>query len=154
MIVCGTGHRPNKLGGYSNFIFNKLVTIAEEWILENTPDRVISGVALGWDQALAQAALNNNIPLTSAIPFKGQEKNWPEESQKKYKEIITKSDKVHIVCSGSYENWKMQKRNEWMADNSDLVLAMWDGSNGGTGKCIKYAEKKNKLIVNLFGELI
>jgi len=44
----------------------------------------------------------------------------------------------------------MQTRNIWMVDNCDLVLALWDGSDGGTGNCIKYANKIGKPIVNLW----
>jgi uncharacterized phage-like protein YoqJ len=41
----------------------------------------------------------------------------------------------------------MQKRNEYMVDNSDIVIAVWDGSKGGTYNCVKYAEKLGKKII-------
>ena len=42
----------------------------------------------------------------------------------------------------------MQIRNRWMVDNSDLVLAVFDGKKeGGTWNCVKYAKSKNKEIV-------
>ncbi|PAD70641.1 hypothetical protein CHH83_02225 [Bacillus sp. 7586-K] len=43
----------------------------------------------------------------------------------------------------------MQKRNEWMVDNSDYVIAVWDGTKGGTGNCVKYAQKQNKYITTI-----
>jgi len=43
----------------------------------------------------------------------------------------------------------MQKRNEWMVDHSDYVIAVWDGSKGGTGNCVKYAIKQEKEILQL-----
>lgn len=55
MILAVTGHRPNKLGGYSKQAYRKLVKIAEVNLKKLNPDKVISGMALGWDQALAQA---------------------------------------------------------------------------------------------------
>ena len=63
MIVAGTGHRPNKLGGYNNESFLKLVNIAEDALKQMEVTEVISGMALGWDMALAQAAINLNIPF-------------------------------------------------------------------------------------------
>ena len=44
----------------------------------------------------------------------------------------------------------MQKRNEYMVDNSDYVIAVWNGKPSGTGNTVKYAKKKNKvaLLVN------
>ncbi len=41
----------------------------------------------------------------------------------------------------------MQKRNEYMVDKSNLVLAIWNGDkSGGTWNTIKYAMKKGKNI--------
>jgi uncharacterized phage-like protein YoqJ len=44
----------------------------------------------------------------------------------------------------------MQKRNEYMIDKSDYVIAVWDGSPSGTGNTVRYAKQKNKkiLIIN------
>jgi hypothetical protein len=67
LIVAGTGHRPDKLGGYSDDAFNLLVKIAKHWLEMNKPTRVISGMALGWDQALATAAVEVDIPFVAAV---------------------------------------------------------------------------------------
>ena len=151
IIVSGTGHRPNKLGGYSTHSFTKLVNIAKEWLIENKTEYVISGMALGWDMALAQASIECDIPLLCAIPFKGQELKWSDEQQLQYKKILRCAFKIVVVCDGEYHPKKMQIRNEWMVDNSNTILAMWDGSAGGTYNCINYANKKrNKNIINLY----
>ena len=41
----------------------------------------------------------------------------------------------------------MQKRNEYMVNESDKVIAVCDGSKSGTYNCIKYAENQNKEII-------
>jgi len=41
----------------------------------------------------------------------------------------------------------MQKRNEYMVDNADIVIAVWDGTKGGTCNCVRYAKKLGKDIV-------
>lgn len=150
MIVAGTGHRPNKLGGYNNESFLKLVSIAEEWLHEAKPTKVISGMAQGWDQALAQAAINCSIPFIAAVPFEGQESRWTEKGQKYFNKLLQKAESIKYVSEKGYSPYKMQLRNEWMVDNCDLVLAMWDGTDGGTGNCIKYTQKTNKKMVNLY----
>jgi len=43
----------------------------------------------------------------------------------------------------------MNDRNEWMVDNSDYVIAVHDGSKGGTYNCIQYAKKNSKEITTL-----
>lgn len=151
MIVCGTGHRPTKLGGYGNDVADKLYDVAYDWLSDRVNDieLVISGGALGWDQALAHAALSAEIPLVMALPFKGFESKWPKSSQDFLHELM-QSAKIEYVCEEGYAPWKMQKRNEWMVDHADTVLALWDGSSGGTGNCIAYANKVGKPIVNLW----
>ena len=150
MIVCATGHRPNKLGGYGLDVKTKLEQLAFTWLEEHKPDKAISGMALGWDQAFARAAIELNIPLVAAIPFTGQEQAWPDSSQKEWKRLVDAAYEVVIVSEGGYAAWKMQKRNEWMVDQSDMVLALWDGSSGGTCNCIKYANKVSRPISNLW----
>lgn len=115
-------------------------------------------MALGVDTWAAEAVIdarrtfpNEEIKLICAIPFDGQESRWPEMSKDRYTWILDQADEIHIVCSGGYHPYKMQKRNEWMVDNSKAVLGVWDGSNGGTGNCVKYAKKKKNthvMIIN------
>lgn len=152
MIVAGTGHRPDKLGGYSDEAHEKLVAIAAKWLTENQPTKVISGMALGWDIALADAAVRTGIPLHAAIPFEGQESRWPQASRDRFNHLRSRATEETIVSDGAYAPWKMQVRNVWMVDNCDTVLAMWDGSSGGTGNCVAYANKVSKPLVNLYGE--
>ena len=153
MIVSGTGHRPTKLGGYNNKSFLILVGIAENWIKENKPTKVISGMAQGWDQALAQAAINCGIPFIAAVPFKGQEGVWNLKGQNYFNKLLNQAESVTYVCGEGYAPHKMQIRNKWMVDNSDMVLAMWDGTNGGTFNCVNYAQSQDKDIVNLYQQL-
>ena len=152
MIVAGTGHRPDKLGGYSDDAFNKLERIAYNWLHTNRPERVISGGALGWDQALAQAALYDGIPLTLALPFPKFWIKWPKKSQDYLELLVSQADKVVYVCEEGYAAWKMQARNKWMVDNCQSVLALWNGTDGGTANCVRYAEQTGRPIINLWKE--
>jgi uncharacterized phage-like protein YoqJ len=47
-------------------------------------------------------------------------------------------------------NRAMQRRNEWMVDRADKLVALWDGSWGGTFNCIEYARKKGVPFDNLW----
>lgn len=145
-VVAGTGHR--RFGA-------DVSEIVQDWI-ENMlgtlqPRRVISGVALGFDTWLAEEALRQDIPLVCAVPFKGQPDRWPEPDRTRYRKLLRRADKVHIVCPGLYAPWKFQKRNEWMVNNCELLLAAWTGRLGGTANCVKYAEKVGRRIELLPG---
>ena len=149
LIIAGTGHRPNKLGGYSEDIYTELIKLASMCIEKYKPSQIISGMALGWDQALSEAAIQYNIPLTAAIPFINQESKWPKLSQEKYKNILSRSTKI-ITSEGGYSACKMQLRNQWMVENCDAILALWDGSSSGTANCIEYANKLNRKVINIW----
>lgn len=155
MTVAGTGHRPNKLGGYSPEAFINLMNILDKWIKENKPTKVISGLAMGFDLALAKVTIDNNIPLICAIPCKDQQKLWSKDIQYLYNSIVLEclTNEIHQVVYISdkpYTPKCMQKRNEWMVDNSDVILTIWDGTMGGTFNCLKYAKNKQKTIINLY----
>ncbi len=148
MVISGTGHRPDKLGGYGDAVADALRSLATERLADLKPHKVISGLALGWDTALAEAAADLNIPLIGAVPFVGQESMWPATSRARYKTVLARCVDVKICSPGGYAPYKMQARNQWMVDNSDLVLALWNGSLGGTANCVRYAEVSRKPIIN------
>lgn len=41
------------------------------------------------------------------------------------------------------------KRNEWMAENSDLIIVYVKHEYGGAYNALKYAKKKGKIIINI-----
>jgi uncharacterized phage-like protein YoqJ len=149
--ACFTGHRPNKLGGYNE---NNPTMIDVKRRLDNAITQAIkagytefiSGMALGIDMVAAEIVLSKkkeyeDIRLIAAVPFEGQEGKWPEQSQERWRKVISQADEVVLVCEPGYAAWKMQKRNAWMVDHSQAVIAVWDGTKGGTGNCVEYAKK-------------
>lgn len=150
MIICGTGHRPNKVGGYSDPAREILNSVAMQWLSKNKVDKVISGGALGWDQALALAAWDLGIPLTMALPFLDFDSRWPKQSRDFLAYLNKNAHEVVYVSEPGYNPYKMQVRNVWMVDHCDAVLALWNGSSGGTANCVSYAEKAGKPIINLW----
>lgn len=147
-IVAGTGHRPDKLGGHTADAMRRLDAFAEGLIDAARPRKVISGMALGWDQALVKAAGSCGIPYIAAVPFKGQESRWPFFSRKLYEILLSGAAEVIYVCEPGYAPWKMQRRNEWMVNNCEVLLELWDGSDGGTANCVRYADRKGVTAIN------
>lgn len=151
LTLAGTGHRPDKLGGYGETVYNRLVALCEASLHHFKPHKVISGMALGFDLALAQASLNLKIPLCAYLPCLNQDAKWQPKQQQLYKEILSQAESV-VMCGpgGEYAAFKMQLRNERMVDDCELLLALWDGSTGGTGNCIAYAKKIQRQICNIW----
>lgn len=155
MIVAGTGHRPDRLTAfgepYTTDQHNALKWYIGAWLVENEATQVISGMALGFDQALAAAAMNNHIPFVAAVPFKGQEDRWNLQAKDYYSRLLDAAEEVVYVSPPGYAAWKMHARNKWMVDRCDLVLALYDGSSrGGTYDCVRYANNKGKQVINIW----
>lgn len=138
--LCFTGHRPDKLGGYGP-------SPIQTWVRERIwdalvfykPVEVISGMALGVDQWATEEALDLGIPVTAAIPFVGQESQWPEASRAHYERLLNKCTGRVIVSPGGYTRDKLLERNRWMVNHSLHTLAVFDGSEGGTAHTVRYA---------------
>ena len=154
---CFTGHRPKNLPwGYKEkgikfFVFkNKLKKIINQSIKAGYV-YFISGMALGIDMLCAEIILklkkkHTNIKLECAIPCKSQTEKWKKESIDRYNKILSLADKITYTSNSNYYNGCMQKRNQYMIDNSNLLIAVFNGSNGGTKQTIEYAYK-NKIKV-------
>jgi uncharacterized phage-like protein YoqJ len=140
-----------KLGGYNipNPTYNACYSALVNALKFIKPEKAISGMALGFDQWAASACIELNIPFIAAVPFVGQESIWPDKSKIIYNDLLLKAEETIIVSEGGYEAWKMQTRNEWIVDNSEIVIGCWDGTGGGTHNCIDYALKKNKKVYRI-----
>lgn len=156
MKICVTGHRPNRLYGYdlNDQRWQKLKSQFKEILKEKRCDEAISGMALGVDTIFALAVLElkdegYDIKLHCAIPCKNQSCKWGKESVNLYRFILSKADVVKLVSDEEYKPYLMQRRNEYMVQRSDCVIAVWDGSKSGTGNCVRYAEEQGREIVRI-----
>jgi len=153
MIVSFTGHRPQKFGGFKPCATHDRVRArVREKLLDLKPTEAVSGMALGFDQWATEVCLELGIPFTAAVPFPGQELEWPWPAQQLYYTLIKKAARVHVVDQVAPEaRWeaikKLHARNHWMVDNSDVLVAGWDGSRaGGTAACVRYAQKVGRVV--------
>lgn len=152
LTIAATGHRPKSLP--TGYDLDPLIALATGYLSSVRPDTVISGVALGWDSAVAIAAQRLGIPVHAYIPHIGQADKWPHEAVCRYTKILEGCEKKIIVSPGGYSPEKMQIRNIAMVDVADTILALWSGEPGGTANCVRYAEKVGgKEIVNLWSVL-
>jgi uncharacterized phage-like protein YoqJ len=172
--TCGfTGHRPDKLGNCYSLkhpesikISEKLTSILEQLIVEENISRFISGGAIGFDQIAFWTVhklkkLHPKIINIVAVPFKNQACKWTDkETLLWYDKMLKVSDEVIYVDEiagygmdgikiGEYHVAKMQKRNEYMVDESRIMIACWDGTRGGTGNCVNYITKEHKTLFQM-----
>ena len=149
---CFTGHRPDKMQGMEQQIKTLLKAEIKKCIDEGI-STFISGMAMGVDIWAAQIVLeekknNDDIKLICASPYPGFERSRCLADRMKYHEIINNADYV-IYISDKYTRLCFQIRNMWMVDRSCKVIAVYNGSRGGTKNTVDYAEKKKVPVVNV-----
>jgi uncharacterized phage-like protein YoqJ len=148
LVVAVTGHRPDKLGGYKvpNEMYDLVVAGLVKSFEKFKPAFIITGMSLGVDQWAAEICVNMGIPFVAAVPFDEQDKIWPPHSKAKYQWLLTKAYQVTKISQGGFTPLKMQIRNQWMVNSSHLMIAVWNGSPGGTANCLSYATERGKQV--------
>jgi uncharacterized phage-like protein YoqJ len=150
-IVGGTGHRPKALFGSYQKVQEDLYKLAESYLLRKRPDKIVSGMAIGWDLAIASAAANLNIPFIAAVPFPNQPAMWPDATQEVYRILLQRAHKV-IMVDDHYTAESFKKRNCVIVDESTEIVAVWNGKRSGTQHCVSYAYEQRKPVENLWEE--
>ena len=143
MTVAFSGHRPPKLGlTYSKTGPADLHIISDmvELLISNEATDIISGMALGVDQLAVRAANQLGLPYAAYIPFPDQDSRWPAAGRAEYKTMLEQAASIDYIAK-EYSPQAFQDRNEAMVNDSDLLIAYWDGSFGGTKNCIDYARE-------------
>lgn len=137
MIVMTTGHRPQRLQGKEKEI--------SEWyaatLASLQPEVCISGMAMGADQIFAIAVMDTDADLWCYFPYKRKHYH-PQE------EFILDHAVSRKYFFESYDKRSYYVRDKAMVDDSDVVLAVYDGiPAGGTYATIEYAKSKGKQII-------
>ena len=124
------------------------------------PDIVYTGMALGFDQWVAEICIEENIDFIAALPFQLQESKWPPKAQQHYHWLLSKAAECRYVdremgyilehiAPDIYHPKKMLMRNQWLVDqlirSYDTLLALYDKSNrqSGTAPCIRYKDRSS-----------
>ena len=99
LIIGVTGHRPPRLGGYTRAVERRLAALADAMIAERRPAGVITGMAQGWDLAVAEACLSNHVPFTAALPFPGSDARWPEAQRERFRRVLAGAARVETIAA-------------------------------------------------------
>ena len=105
----------------------------------------VCGGALGADTLaaklmLAKRADDPRLTLEIVVPCDGQDKFWGEEDRRVYEGILSRADVVTTISS-AYTPFCMRERNQYMVEMSHRLIAVFDGSEGGTYMTVLLALK-------------
>ena len=144
-----TGYRPAKMPfGYDEtdprcIEFKARLRDTIETLISEGFAHFISGGALGMDMFAAEAVVDLKemypwIILEMVSPFDAQADRWNDEYRMRHDQLFTSAD---IVTATGHEYTKacMFRRNRYLVENADLLLAAYDGQPGGTAMTVQYA---------------
>ena len=156
---CFTGHRPAKLPWGTDEGDERCLRLKarlREVIARDVEDgytHFICGMAEGCDLYCAEAVLalrerHSEVTLEAAIPCPTQADGWSEAQRERYRRILEQCD-YETMVQERYTRECMQRRNRYMVDHSDLLIAVHDGLPGGTRYTIEYALRRGVNIIDV-----
>lgn len=154
---CFTGHRPNKLPWGDNERDARCLrtlthlNVALDLAYQNGYRHFLCGMAQGGDLYFAEAVLalrneRSDITLEAVRPCPTQADRWDETQKARYHAILAQCD-FETMVQHHYDRGCMLRRNRYMVDRANLVLALYDGiPKGGTAQTILYAAQQKRQI--------
>ncbi len=161
--VCSfTGNRPEKLPWGEDERDGRCVELKERIgdavrrVYRAGVRRFICGMAKGCDMYFAEAVIAlrdeyHGITLEAAIPCQSQPHGWGEADRERYEYILHQCDSLTLI-SREYTPGCMQRRNKYMVDSSQILIAARTGSPGGTEQTIRYAKSVGVRVIELLIE--
>jgi hypothetical protein len=150
MLVTGIAPTPERLNERRDVPSGELVYLAKKALEQYQATRVLTSLDLGWEQALAKAAIELEIPFTVAIPFPGRDENWDRDARQSYLDLLSQADEVYRLCDHYTETAELEARF-WQIDQADLTLALWDFDfQSDIFRAVEYAVKHDRELINLW----
>lgn len=163
MRVALTGHRPQRLGLSEDemdeswnkidcWLCQQIIKMLEYTILNGEHLDLYCGMASGCDIKFGLIA--SALPISDThIHFVLPCKNY--NSSHKYFNMLKENASEWIELSEEFYKGCDNVRDQYMVDNCDVLLAVWDGNkSGGVWSTIRKAQKKNKEIIYCPVELL
>lgn len=159
MTCSFTGHRPEKLPWGRDeedvrcLALKAKLRDAVETAYDEGMRHFICGMARGCDFYFAEAVLDlrahrPGVTLEAAVPCPSQPDSWPPEDRLRWRRLLALSD-METLVQDHYTPGCMLRRNRYMVDHSALVIAVYDGTNGGTRRTLEYALRRKVPFVDI-----
>ena len=142
---CITGHRKIKdsqIDHIKESLYNEI-----QMAIEDGYTCFMTGFAEGVDQYFADSVIEfkkeyTNLKLIAVIPYRNRLNSL---AKKEHTKAILDACSDMIVIGEEYEPDVYYRRNHYMIENSDRIIAVYDGrGNGGTFMTIQFAHSLKK----------
>lgn len=159
VTCCFTGHRPEKLPWRDHEADPRCAALKRKLadVLETAYDEgmrhFICGMARGCDFYFAEAVLTlraqyEDVTLEAAVPCPTQARGWPESDRVRWESLLAQCDQRTMIQE-QYTQGCMLRRNRYMVDHSALLIAVYDGTSGGTRYTLEYALRQKVPFIDI-----
>ena len=128
----------------------RLKALARAALSRHDPASVVGTLALGWDTALLEAALDRDLSVSVIVPFQGVQGRWDLHHRQRFGRLLERAADVRYAHRGDYEPWAYAAAVRACIDASDLVLALWDGEDEHAERDLEHAVDHDKRVLNLW----
>ena len=88
------------------------------------------------------------ISVEAAIPYEGQADRWRSGLRARYLELLRRCDYQTLVQQ-NYTRDCMMRRNRYMVDHANVLIAAYSGEPGGTMNTMLYAMRRGLDIIEI-----
>lgn len=153
MINCSfTGHRqiPDK----HMRPLTDLIARAINYAYEEGCRNFYTGGAIGFDTLCAREVirfrlLHRDARLILVLPCKNQAQKWNERQIASYEYTLSEADEI-IYTSEGYDAACMKRRNRYLAEIGDMMIAYLGKDRSGAYQTVQMAKRLGKRVYNLY----
>ena len=120
--------------------------------------RFLCGMAWGFDLAAGEAVAELkreylDVELIAVVPYEGFYRLFHAEDAEQYRRVADAADAI-VVVSESEGKVAYRLRNDYLVDNSSVLVAWFDGQpRGGTAYTARRARRKGVRVENLYPQV-
>ena len=152
--VAFTGHRTGRISQPLLWLYVDMVSEIRR-LYSLGYRNFLSGMAEGGDLIFAKAVTAvrqecTDMKLVAVVPFRNQSERYTTANKALYQQMLREADKT-VILSESYYKGCFHRRNDYLTDYAEVMLAYWDKRPyGGTYYTIGKAQMLNRTIINLY----
>lgn len=153
--IAVTGHRSLGDQATIRFVARSFYSILAQIQHEHAEGVVaLFGMAEGADTLFAEAALDLGIPLHAILAHANFIEHFPPgPARHLYQDVLSRCQQIHTLPFNHPSNEAYMAVGRWLADNSDILVAAWNGQpaagKGGTGDVVYYAQCIGRPVIHV-----
>jgi hypothetical protein len=127
-------------------------TVRNELAKRGDVRAVLSSLATGSDQIVADVAINLHIPVLAVLPIEGYEHYFRGRDLSNYRRLLGRCKVIQLAWKGDPRRGFLEA-GKFIVDHCDMLFAVWDGKAaegfGGTSDVVNYAERIRRKVAHI-----